>query len=50
VLSFEAGLHGYLKDKHATLLTTLENERAMSKESEAELSQAIGTFKQSGTY
>ena len=50
VLSFEAGLHGYLKDKHATLLANLESEKALSKESEAELSQAIGAFKQSGTY
>jgi len=50
VLSFETGLHGYLKDKYAALLTKLESEKALSKESEAELSQAIGAFKQSGTY
>jgi F-type H+-transporting ATPase subunit alpha len=45
VLPFEAGMHAYLKDKHAALLTKLESERAMSKESEAELTSAIESFK-----
>jgi F-type H+-transporting ATPase subunit alpha len=47
VLSFESGLHGYLKDKHSALLSKLENERAMDKDAEAELSAAISAFKKS---
>jgi F-type H+-transporting ATPase subunit alpha len=47
VLPFEAGLHAYLKDKHAGLVETLERERALSKESEAELTSAIESFKKS---
>ena len=39
------GLHAYLKDKHAALLAKLENDRAMDKDAEAELTAAIGAFK-----
>ncbi|MDP1832784.1 MAG: F0F1 ATP synthase subunit alpha [Geothrix sp.] len=45
VLSFEHGLHGYLKDKHAALLAKLEAEKAMDKAAEAELDAAIAAFK-----
>src|SRR3954469_7323107 len=45
VLAFEHGLHAYLRDKHAALLARMESERAMSKESEAELTAAIEAFK-----
>ncbi len=41
VLPFEAGLHAYLKDKHAALLNTLETDKAMSKESDSELNSAV---------
>jgi len=45
VLPFESGLHGYLKDKHAALLSKMESDRAMDKDAEAELSAAIAAFK-----
>src|SRR6186713_3351706 len=45
VLAFESGLHGWLKDKHAALLTKLENDRAMDKDAEAQLTAAIEAFK-----
>ncbi len=45
VLPFEHGLHAYLKDKHAALLSKLEAEKAMDKDAEAELTAAIGAFK-----
>jgi F-type H+-transporting ATPase subunit alpha len=45
VLPFEHGLHAYLKDKHAALMATLESEKAMSKDSEAELTAAVVAFK-----
>ena len=47
VLPFEHGMHAYLKDKHATLLSKLENDRAMDKDAEAELTAAIAAFKKS---
>ncbi|HMS07673.1 MAG TPA: F0F1 ATP synthase subunit alpha, partial [Burkholderiaceae bacterium] len=47
VLSFESGMHSYLKDKHAALLQKMENDRAMDKDAEAELTSAIGAFKKS---
>jgi F-type H+/Na+-transporting ATPase subunit alpha len=45
VLSFESGLHGYLKDKHGALLAKLEKDKAMDKDAEAELTSAIQAFK-----
>jgi F-type H+-transporting ATPase subunit alpha len=45
VLSFEHGLHAYLKDKHAALLAKLEADKAMDKDAEAELNAAITAFK-----
>src|SRR5512134_3983672 len=45
VLPFEAGLHGWLKDKHAALLTKLENDKAMDKDAEGQLTAAIEAFK-----
>ena len=45
VLSFEHGLHAFLKDKHAALLTKLENDKAMDKDAEAEMTAAIQAFK-----
>jgi F-type H+-transporting ATPase subunit alpha len=50
VLPFEAGMHAHLKDKHAALLTKLENDRAMDKDAEAQLAAAIAEFKKTGTY
>ncbi|NJS35223.1 MAG: F0F1 ATP synthase subunit alpha, partial [Brachymonas sp.] len=49
VLSFESGLHAYLKDKHAALMAKLEADKAFDKEgkSEAELNDAIAAFKKS---
>src|SRR5688572_7635825 len=45
VLSFEHGLHAYLKDKHAALLSKLEADKAMDKDAEAQLTAAIEAFK-----
>jgi F-type H+-transporting ATPase subunit alpha len=45
VLAFESGLHGWLKDKHSALMSKLEANKAMDKESEAELTKAIEAFK-----
>jgi F-type H+-transporting ATPase subunit alpha len=47
ILAFEHGMHAYLKDKHAALLTKLGNDRAMDKDAEAELTAAITAFKKS---
>jgi F-type H+-transporting ATPase subunit alpha len=47
VLPFEHGLHGYLKDKHAALLSKLEADKAMDKDAEAEMNTAIAAFKKS---
>jgi F-type H+/Na+-transporting ATPase subunit alpha len=47
VLPFEHGLHAYLRDKHAALLSKLEADKAMDKDAEAELNTAVGAFKKS---
>src|SRR6187431_424981 len=47
VLSFESGLHGWLKDKSGALLNKLETNKAMDKDSEAELTGATSAFKKS---
>src|ERR1700712_2548334 len=41
ILAFEHGLHTHLKDKSAALLQKLEANKALDKESEAELASAI---------
>jgi F-type H+-transporting ATPase subunit alpha len=45
VLSFESGLHAWLKDKNAALVSKLETNKALDKDSEAELVSAIEAFK-----
>jgi F-type H+/Na+-transporting ATPase subunit alpha len=45
VLAFESGLHSFLKDKNAALMARLEADKAMSKESEAEMTTAVTAFK-----
>ncbi|MCY1554202.1 ATP synthase subunit alpha [compost metagenome] len=50
VLSFEAGMHAYLKDKYAALLAKMESDKAMDKDAEAQLAAAIAEFKKTGTY
>jgi F-type H+-transporting ATPase subunit alpha len=47
ILPFEHGLHAFLKDKHAALLSKLEADKAMDKDAETELNTAIGAFKKS---
>ena len=47
VLSFEHGLHAWLKDKHAPLLAKLESDKAMDKAAETEMGDAIAMFKKS---
>ena len=47
VLSFEHGLHQFLKTSHAALLQKLENDKALDKDSEAQLVDAIAAFKKS---
>ena len=50
VLPFEAGIHAYLKTKHADLLAKIEETKQLDKESEATLSAAVADFKKSGAY
>jgi F-type H+-transporting ATPase subunit alpha len=45
VLSFESGLHAWLKDKNSALIGKLETNKALDKDSEAELASAIEAFK-----
>ena len=47
-----AGLHAFLKDKHAALLQKMEAGKALDKdkEAEAQLAAAIADFKKTGTY
>ena len=47
VLAFEHGMHQFLKSSHAALLTKLEKDKAMDKDAEAELNNAIAAFKKS---
>ncbi len=47
VLAFEHGLHQHLKSSHAALLAKLENDKAMDKGAEEELTNAITAFKKS---
>ena len=47
VLDFESGLHAWLKDKNAPLMDKLEANKAMDKDSEAELTTAVAAFKKS---
>ena len=47
VLAFEAGLHTHLKSSHAGLLKKIEDSKALDKEAEAELSNAVTAFKKS---
>ena len=47
VLSFEHGLHAYLKDKHAPLLAKIEDSKALDKEADAEMLAATAAFKKS---
>jgi F-type H+-transporting ATPase subunit alpha len=47
ILSFESGLHAYLKDKSAALLAKIEESKALDKDAEAELSAAVAAFKKS---
>ena len=47
VLAFEHGLHQHLKSSHAALLQKLENDKAMDKDAETELNNAIAAFKKS---
>jgi F-type H+-transporting ATPase subunit alpha len=50
VLSFEAGLHAYLKTKQADLLSKIESSKQLDKDGEATLSAAIADFKKSGAF
>ena len=47
MLSFEHGLHQFLKSSHAALLDKIEKAKALDKEAEAELTTAITSFKKS---
>jgi F-type H+-transporting ATPase subunit alpha len=50
VLSFEAGLHNYLKTSQAALLAKIEETKQLDKDGEATLSAAVADFKKSGAY
>ena len=47
ILAFEHGLHQFLKTSHGAMLAKLEANKALDKDSEVELSAAIGAFKKS---
>ena len=47
ILPFEHGLHAFLKDKHGPLLSKMEESKAMDKDAEAALTQAVTEFKKS---
>jgi F-type H+-transporting ATPase subunit alpha len=47
VLSFEHGLHQFLKSSHGALLDKIDQSRALDKDAEAELTAAITAFKKS---
>jgi len=49
-LAFEAGVHGFLKTKHADLLQKIEDTKQLDKASEETLAAAIAEFKKSGAY
>lgn len=50
VLAFEAGVHDFMKTKHAALLQKIEETKQLDKDDEASLSTAIAEFKKSGAY
>ena len=50
VLSFEAGLHNYMKTSHGALLAKIEETKALDKDGEAALAVAVADFKKSGAY
>jgi len=50
VLAFEAGVHDYMKSKHAALLQKIEETKQLDKDSEAVLAGAVADFKKSGAY
>ncbi|MDI9335789.1 MAG: F0F1 ATP synthase subunit alpha [Gammaproteobacteria bacterium] len=45
VLAFETGLHDYLKQNYGSLLSKMEQEKALSKDLEESLQQAIVAYK-----
>jgi F-type H+-transporting ATPase subunit alpha len=47
VLGFEHGLHQYLKSSHAALLQKLETDKALDKDADSQLGEAIAAFKKS---
>jgi len=47
VLDFEHGLHQFLKTSHGALLDKIEQSKALDKDAEAELTNAITAFKKS---
>jgi len=50
VLSFESGLHSFLKTSHAALIQKIDSTKALDKEAEAALEAAVAEFKKSGAY
>src|SRR4029078_7058766 len=40
-LAFDHGLNAYLRDRHAGLLTKMENDKALDKDAETQLGDAI---------
>ena len=50
VLAFESGLHGYMKDKHAGWIDSIEKTKDLSGDDENALKAAIDAFKKTGAY
>ncbi|ACR27278.1 F0F1 ATP synthase subunit alpha [Burkholderia glumae] len=50
VLGFEKGLREYLKASHAELIKRIEDTKALSKEDDGALHEALKSFKKSGAY
>jgi F-type H+-transporting ATPase subunit alpha len=46
-LAFEHGLHQHLKSSHAALLNKLETDKALDKDADSQLGEAIAAFKKS---
>jgi F-type H+-transporting ATPase subunit alpha len=47
VLSFEGGLHNFMKMSHAALLKNIEDTKQLDKDGEVALAAAIADFKKS---
>jgi F-type H+-transporting ATPase subunit alpha len=45
ILSFEAALHQFMRQQHASLMEKIESSRDLDKDGEAEMASAVAAFK-----